>query len=306
MTDELMTVREVAEYLNLNEKKVYSLIRSSGIPCTKITGKWLFPKRQVDLWIEMSIRPEGEAGELEKVTIIGSHDPSIEVLASCAQEIYPGLTVLSAHVGSMQGLETLRRGECTMAGVHLLDPETGFYNYPWIDRLLSGKQPVVIQFVGREQGLIVAAGNPLGIEGLEDLAGGRARFINRQEGSGTRHLLDHRIEKLDIDPETIEGYGRTVSSHSEVALAVREGSADAGLGVRAAASSSSLEFIPVARERFDFVTLRKRFYSEPVQKIIEVIRSRQFRDKVLEMGGYDLAGSGKILEWGHGEWKGER
>ena len=155
-----------------------------------------------------------------------------------------------------------------------------------------------MSFVHREQGLIVQPGNPLNISGFEDLCRPEVRFINRQEGAGTRVLLDQHLEKLGIVGTRIRGYDHAVSTHTEVAAAVRSSRADVGLGVRAAALAFGLDFVPIAKERFDLIVPKALFYSETVQKVLELIRSETFIHRVEQMGGYDTHDSGKVLAWG--------
>jgi putative molybdopterin biosynthesis protein len=297
MTEMLMTVKELAKYLNLNEKKIYALIKRGDIPCTKVTGKWLFPKQLIDYWIEDAVRGETAPESFESVTIVGSHDPAVDLLASEIHEIFPELTVLSGHVGSLQGLMTLRSGKTHITGIHLLDPDTNEYNLSYVHRYAASLKPIVVHFLDREQGLIVQAGNPLTIRGIEDLTRPGVRFVNRQEGAGTRLLFDFHLKQLGIERGRIAGYDDVVTTHTEVALAVRSGRANVGLGVRAAAAGSGLGFVPVTQERFDFIIPKRYFYTEPIQKCIEVVRSKHFKEKVDEMSGYDTTDAGTVLSW---------
>ncbi len=298
MTQEMMTTKEVAEYLNLNEKKVYALIKGGGIPCTKITGKWIFPKNLIDKWIEDDIKGTKALEEIDNITIIGSHDLSIDLLASEVNEKFPQLILLSANLGSVGGLMALKRGRSHIAGAHLLHPETNEYNFPYLPKYLPKLETVVVHFVYREQGLMVQPGNPFDISGFEDLCGPDVRFINRQEGAGTRLLLDYHLNRLGIEGNQIEGYNHQVLTHIEVAMAICNDRADVGLGVHAAALAFGLEFIPVTNERFDFIIPKAYFYTEPIQELLEVIRSKNFVHKVEQMGGYDVKDAGKVLAWG--------
>jgi putative molybdopterin biosynthesis protein len=293
LTEKLMTVREVARYLSLNEKKIYALIKRGDIPCTKVTGKWLFPKRHVDRWLEETMQG---TGRFESINVTGSHDPALDLLSSEVHERFRRLTVLSAHVGSLEGLVTVSRGGAHVSGVHLFDPDTGEYNVTFIRKYMSAAKPIIVHFLRREQGLIVRKGNPLGIGGFVDLSRRDVRFINRQRGSGTRLLLDYHLGRLGIDPEHIAGYEDCMSTHTDVASAIRSGRADVGLGVHAAASD--LDFVPVTMEQYDFVVRKEYFYTEPLQKYMDVMRSRRFRERVAEMGGYDATDTGAVLSWG--------
>ena len=297
MSKELMTTREVAKYLKLNEKKVYALAKSGDIPCTKVTGKWLFPKEHIDSWIEKSVHPASMTEEFEHIKVVGSHDPAIDLLASEVNGRFPRITLLAAHIGSLGGLEALTRGAAHISGIHLLDPETNDYNLSYVKKVAAGLNPVVVHFLDREQGLMTQPGNTLQIEGIEDLTRQGVRFINRQKGSGTRILLDFNLEKLGIAPDGIMGYDDCASTHTEVATAIRGGSANVGLGLRTAAVSANLDFISITKERYDLVIPRTYFYTEPVQKCLEVVRSKRFRERVERLGGYDTTDAGTVLLW---------
>lgn len=292
-----MTVKELAKYLSLNEKKIYALIKRGDIPCTKTTGKWLFPKKLIDKWIDDDIRGARVQAGIENITIMGSHDLAIDILASDVYELFPQLIVLSAHIGSVGGLKTLQRDRTHMAGVHMLYPETNEYNLPYLEKYIPDMETVVVHFLYREQGLIVKAGNPLDIKGFEDLSRPDVRFINRQDGAGTRMLLDHHLKRLGTEGRHIKGYDDHVSTHTEVALVIRSGRADAGLGLRAAAIAFGLDCIPVTKERYDFVIPREYFYTQPVQEFLEVIRSEHFKCKIDQMGGYDITDTGTVISW---------
>ena len=292
-----MTTKEVAEYLNLNEKKVYALIKGANIPGTKITGKWIFPKNLIDKWIEEDVQGNIAFGEIDNITIIGSHDLAIDLLAAEINEKFPQLILLSANLGSVGGLMALNRGRSHIAGAHLLHPDTNEYNFPYLPKYLPKLETIVVHFVYREQGLIVQPSNPLDINGFEDLCRPEVRCINRQEGAGTRLLLDYHLKQLGLKGYQIKGYDYQVSTHTEVAIAIRNEWADVGLGVRAAALAFGLEFIPVTKERFDFIIPKAYFYTEPLQELLEVIRSKNFIQKVEQMGGYDVNDAGKVLSW---------
>ncbi len=298
MSGELLTVRELAAYLSLNEKKIYALVKRGDIPCTKITGKWLFPKKRIDEWIEKSVGPDFCSDSPGNIRLAGSNDLAIELLASHVKKKFPGLTLLSASVGSMRGLSMLYRGGIHISGVHLFDPATKEYNFPFIRKYSSSLHPVLVNFVTREQGIVTAAGNPLRITGVGDLARPDIRCVNRQPGSGTRLLLDHHLDMAGIPKNKVHGYDNCVTTHAEVALAIRQGRADAGLAIRGAAVRSGLGFVPVATERYDLVIPGRFYYTEPVQQCLDVLRSGRFKEKVLELGGYGVEDTGTVLSWG--------
>jgi len=227
------------------------------------------------------------------VVVVGSHDNTLDVLADELRRRAPDLNLSSSHVGSMGGLMALRRGACHMAGTHLLDPEDGSYNRSFIRKHLSGTPVRRIHLVRRDQGLIVRSGNPKSIHGIEDLIREEVRFVNRQGGSGTRILLDYRLQQLGIDPAAIHGYADEEFTHMSVAVAVLSGTADVGLGILAAARALKLDFIPVVTEEYDLVIAEAHFESGPIRSVLETIRSEAFQKRVRALGGYDVTETGK-------------
>jgi putative molybdopterin biosynthesis protein len=183
-----------------------------------------------------------------------------------------------------------------MAGIHLLDPDTGEYNLPYLRKYLKDTKTRVIHLVYREQGLLVQTGNPKGIKGLKDLLRQDLSFINRQKGSGTRILLDHTFKMLSIDGNQIQGYEKEEFTHMALASLVASGAVDAGLGILSAAKALNLGFVPVAKERYDLVIPSIYFEDEKIQKVIGVIRSKEFKEEVLRMGGYDVSKTGEEIQ----------
>jgi len=229
------------------------------------------------------------------VVIIGSHDMTLDILADEIKITHPEMSVSSAHVGSLGGLMALKRKEAHMAGTHLLDEETGQYNVSYINRLLPGRNIALINLVHRQQGLIVAHGNPKNIGGLADLGAGELTFCNRQRGSGTRILLDYQLTKLNISPDGIAGYEREVYTHMAVASAVATHIADAGLGINAAAKALGLDFVPIAEERYDLAIPESSLSLPGVEVILEIMNSDSFRKRVQELGGYDTKDMGRRI-----------
>lgn len=231
----------------------------------------------------------------ETTVIIGSHDIALDVLANYLRQRYPYASLSSAHVGSLGGLSALKRGEAHCAGTHLLDEETGDYNVSYIKRLLPDKSIVLVNLVHREQGLIVAKGNPRGIRGVEDLVRNDISYINRQRGAGTRILLDYKLREHGLDPGQIQGYDREEYTHMSVAAAVASGSADAGMGIRAAAQALGLDFVNVVEERYD-LCIPGEFWDTPyIQRLLEVMSMPTFQEEVKSLGGYDLRDCGKVM-----------
>jgi putative molybdopterin biosynthesis protein len=198
-------------------------------------------------------------------------------------------------VGSLGGLMALKRGEAHCAGTHLLDEETGEYNISYIKRFLPDRPVMLVNLVYREQGLMVAAGNPKNIHGIEDLIRSGVRYINRQRGAGTRVLLDYRLKELSLDVRQIQGYEREEFTHMAIAAAVAGGSADAGLGIRAAACALGLDFIYVTEERYDLCILKEYWDTPYIRRILDVIASTAFHQAVKALGGYDLRDCGRVM-----------
>ncbi|MCI0714200.1 MAG: molybdopterin biosynthesis protein [Chloroflexi bacterium] len=222
---------------------------------------------------------------------MGSHDPMLDLLSQYIAARYPDIRFTSANVGSMGGLIALKRGEAHLAGSHLLDPATGDYNLPYLDKYLGGIPVRVITFAHREQGMLVAKGNPQNIEALSDLV--RVRFVNRQRGSGTRMLLDYELAKLGITADDIAGYEHEEVTHLAVATAIASGIADCGLGVRRAALALNLDFIPVGWERYDLIIPEASI--DHVAPLIETLHDEGFREALAAQPGYDIRETGVTL-----------
>ena len=230
------------------------------------------------------------------LVVVGSHDNSLDVLADHLRAGYDGaISLSSSHVGSMGGLMALKRGVCHLAGSHLLDTEDGSYNLSYVRRFLPGKAVQIINLVYRDQGLIVARGNPRGIREIEDLVRNDLRFVNRQAGSGTRILLDYRLGQLGIDPAAIAGYEIEEFTHMAIAAAVLSGAADVGLGIYAAAKALNLDFIPVVTERYDLIIPVEYLEWGPMKALLYTIRSAAFQERVEALGGYSTRSTGQVM-----------
>lgn len=229
------------------------------------------------------------------VMAIGSHDLALDILSTFLARAYPGMSLSSAHVGSMGGLMAMRRGEAHIAGTHLIDEATGEYNVPYIKRLLDPEDYALVNLVHREQGFIVLPGNPKNITGFGDLVREGIVFVNRQRGAGTRVLLDMELGKLGIDPDAVKGYSHEEYTHMGVAASVANGAADVGLGIHSAAVALDLDFVPVSTEQYDLLTTREFLGSEMMGALLTVVRSDEFKRAVLAMGGYDLSDTGKVV-----------
>jgi excisionase family DNA binding protein len=288
----MMTVHEVADYLRVKERKIYDLITQKQIPCTRVTGKWLFSRHQIDLWLMQN--SEANLPDLRFKTIpeivVGSHDPLLEWALRES-----GSPMAMQTTGSLEGLSRFASGEAMLCGMHVLDVETGEYNLPVIKSVLQDQDIVVLEWAWRDQGLVVAKGNPLAIRGPADLAGKKARLIGRQNGSGSQILLDYLLAKAGIDKALIDSIDKPARTELEVGLSISGGKADAGLAVSSVAKQLHLDFIPLARERFDLVMRRFDYFEPPIQRFLSLCHSPAFIDKARELGGYDIKGSGKVV-----------
>jgi len=248
-----------------------------------------------------------EAGELVEIELmrqkkeiarsivsIGSHDLTQDVLGSYLREKDYEIRLSSANTGSFGGLMAMRRGEAHMAGIHLLDENTGEYNVSFVKKYLPHEPVVLMNLVHRAQGLMVQKNNPLGIRSIRDMAERRLSYVNRQKGSGTRILLDHMLTQEGISPENLAGYDLEEYTHLGVGTAILAGQAVAGLGIYSAAQSLDLDFIPLYEERYDLLLRKDFFESEEGRILREVIASESFQGSVENMGGYSLRDTGKI------------
>jgi putative molybdopterin biosynthesis protein len=243
----------------------------------------------------------GDPGELERTLVcVGSHDNTLDLLADLLMRRTPSIRLASSHVGSMGGLIALRNDAAMIAGAHLFDPATNDYNFPFLAKYLPGLAVTVINLAIRHQGLIVAPGNPLGLTGVADLADGKVRYLNRQRGAGTRILFDYHLARAGIDPARVSGYGREEHTHMAVAVNVRTGAADCGLGVFAAARALGLDFVPLARERYDLVVPTAYLGDPKIKAVLETVGGGEFAARVEALGGYETAWTGRIMEPGMG------
>jgi putative molybdopterin biosynthesis protein len=265
-----------------------SLVRADGLLVlpADVEGHHAGEEVQIELLHELS--------QIERTIVaIGSHDLILDLAASRLRAEDPNVTLASGNVGSMGGLIALRDGLCHLAGSHLLDPESGAYTLPYVDRILTGHELAVVRLVHREQGLLVTPGNPLGLTGVGDLARPGVRYVNRQRGAGTRVLLDYELGRAGIDPAGIVGYGREEPTHLAVAAAIAAGRSDCGMAVRAAARAFELDFVPVTREPYDLVLERGSLELPVLEPLWRLLDSATFRVEVEQLGGYDTAEMGR-------------
>jgi excisionase family DNA binding protein len=288
---DLLTTEEAADYLRLSERKLYELVANGAVPCTKVTGKWLFPKAALDRWLAAGLAMPALARAPAPPIVGGSHEP---VLVWALRESGSALACLAE--GSEVGLQRLARGEVAVAAIHLhrLDGDDEAANVEAVAAAPGLHDAVVIAFARREQGLVVAAGNPLQLRDVGAIAATRARLALRPQGAGAQLLLLALVARAGLTLDRLAAVKPVCPTGADIAQAVRSGRADCGIATRAVAQAASLDFVPLTWERFDLV-LRQRDYFRPgLQTLFRFARSATFRDRAGELGGYDVGEAGDV------------
>ena len=226
------------------------------------------------------------------LNFVGSHDMALSILLSHLKQKKPEINIEITYTGSLGGLMALQSGKADIAGIHLLDEETGEYNYPYVKHILPGREMAIVHLAHRIQGLMFISNNPKKIKGIADLKRPDVTFVNRQKGSGTRLHLDLKLKQLGIKPTELKGYERELETHLAVAVSIASGEADVGLGIEAAAKARDLGFLPLFKERYDLVTPIEIYRSELFKTLLEIINNGNFRKVVDNIGGYDTSQTG--------------
>jgi putative molybdopterin biosynthesis protein len=289
---QLFTTAEAAKYLRLKERKLYELVASNAIPCTKVTGRWLFPKAELDHWLASSLtRPDGLAPPQAMPIVGGSHDPLLEW---CLRESGSGLATLPE--GSEAGLERFIQGELVAAAIHLhsLDGEDTDANVEAMRSRANFYDSVLIGFLRREQGMLVARGNPLGIRSVRDIVAKKARVATRPKGAGAQLLLLALVQKENLKLEQLSLVEPPAPTGNDIAQAIRAGRADCGIATRSAANAAGVDFVPLLWERFDLVMRQQDYFRPPMQALVSFIRTPAAAARATELGGYDLGGAGQV------------
>lgn len=283
-----LTTREAADLLRIKERKVYELVAENAIPVCRVTGKLLFPRELVTAWVDASAEFNGDLQALKELppVLAGSHDP---LLDWALRESRSGLATV--YEGSLAGLERLAQGKAQAAGLHVFEPENGGWNRVHIARTTGLTSVVLIEWAKRRQGLVVPAGNPLGITGLEDLKG--RTIIPRQPAAGSQVLLEHLLAKAGM-ADAVRLLELPANNETDIAQAIAQNKADAGLAIESVARQFGLDFVPLARERFDLAIWRRAYFEEPIQNLLAFARTPRFAERATEMGGYDLSGLGSV------------
>ncbi|MCB9565410.1 MAG: helix-turn-helix transcriptional regulator [Kofleriaceae bacterium] len=305
MPGDMLTSREVAAYLGIHEKQVYRLLRQGRLPGTRITGRWVFSRRLVREWIEASSREvlrQGQRGgevtihsvEPHHLIFVGADDLLLQILQREFNRRHPALLVTSAAMNSVAGIAAVRERRAHVAGVHLLDPASGEYNRPQVAAAFDRGRAMLVTLAHRQIGLMVPHGNPRGVAGLGDVIRLRLRLASREPGSGVRVLQDHLLRELKLGKRRVAGTELALATHLEVATAIAEGRADAGLGTLAPSRSLGLDFIPLIWERYDLVTTDEAFYHRPTQAFFEMVKSDWLRQLITTLPGYDARQTGLL------------
>ena len=287
---EMMDTREVADYLRLKERRIYDLVRERAIPHVRATGKLLFPRAQVDAWLAAKGGVPTASVRARPPIIAGSHDPLLEW---AVRESRCGLAILAG--GSRAGIEALASGKATAACSHWLDDASGEYNIPLVRALLGGSDVVVLEWARRTQGLLLREDNPHRIRKVADLARKHVRVAMRQAEAGSHRLLLHLLAQAGVRADTLAWSTRVAHAETELAALIRNGHADVGLGIEAAARANGLAFVPLATERFDLVALRRDAFEPPLQTLLAWTRRPEFAATASSLRGYDIANTGRVV-----------
>jgi excisionase family DNA binding protein len=284
-----LSTEQAAAYLGIKERKLYELVAEGAVPCSKVTGKWLFPRGALDRWVESGLlRPAGFVLEAAPPIVGGSHDPLLEW---ALRQSASGLALLSE--GSLSGFSKLEENVVGLAAIHFHGPETE-ENIRVVRHSTHLTDGVLIAFAEREQGLLLPLGNPRGITSLADLVKSRGRLGLRQPGAGAQQLAEQLFKQFGLDFESVARGMPIYPTGDDLAYAIRAGEVDAGVATRAAAKAQGLDFVPLAWERFD-LAMRRRTYFEPgPQKLFALMRSPEFARRAEELSGYRIAEAGLV------------
>jgi putative molybdopterin biosynthesis protein len=289
---QLFTTAEAAAYLRLKERKIYEMVAEGTVPCTKVTGRWLFPKAELDQWLASSVtRPAGMARPAPAPIVAGSHDPLLEW---ALRESGCGLATLA--VGSEAGFDRFIAGETIAAAIHLHaleDPEADA-NVAAMASRSDLQDAVLIGFCKREQGFLLPPGNPLRINSIADVIEKRARITMRPKGAGAQLLLLGLLHQAKTTLDQLAAVSPVSPTGPDIAQALRAGRADTGIATRGVASAAGLDFVPIAWEHFDLVMRQRDYFHAALQALIRFLRSDDLAARARELGGYDMANAGTV------------
>jgi putative molybdopterin biosynthesis protein len=289
---QLFTTAEAAAYLRLKERKIYEMVAEGTVPCTKVTGRWLFPKAELDQWLASSVsRPAGMTRPEPAPIVAGSHDPLLEW---ALRESGSGLATLA--IGSEAGFNRFITGESIAASMHLhvLEDIEADANVAAMASRSDLQDAVLIAFCHREQGFLMAPGNPLKLASIEDLIGKRARITMRPKGAGAQLLLLALLHRAKLTLDQLAAVSPICPTGPDIAQAIRAGRADTGIATRGVANAAGLDFVPIVWEHFDLVLRQRDYFHPPLQALIGFLRSDELATRAQELGGYDMSEAGKV------------
>jgi excisionase family DNA binding protein len=288
---DLLTTDEAAAYLRLSERKLYELVANGAVPCTKVTGKWLFPRAALDRWLMAGLVLPALAQAPAPPIVGGSHDPLLEWVL---RESGSGLASLPE--GSEAGLRRLARGEITAAAIHVhrLDGDDEAANLDAVADAPGLHDVVVIACARREQGLVLAPGNPLQLCDIAGVAASRARLALRPQGAGAQLLLLALLARAGLAFDALALVKPVCPTGADIAQAVRSGRADCGIATRAVAQAAGLDFVPLTWERFDLALHQRDYFRPGLQALFKFVRTAAFRDRAAELAGYDVSEAGDV------------
>ncbi len=303
MPETLLSTREVAAYLHINEKQVYRLIRNGTIPCTRVTGKWLFPQSLVEDWVKQNSLAQTtppyasssgtvQFGPERGLLIAGSNDLLLDTLIDLAGQRFPEHLFYTTNLGSFGGLEALKQAKTHVALAHLLDPETGEYNTPFLSQ--AGQSDLVAVTLWHRRLGLISRPDSRPIRSLAELSRKKKRLVNRHARSGVRWLIDQQLRQAQIKPEHIKGYDVEAWTHWEVGLHVLHGRADVGVAVQSVAELLGLSFTEMVEERFDLLVSKEMYFVKPVQALLDVVTSPELKERATALGGYTVREAGKV------------
>ncbi|WP_251009766.1 MULTISPECIES: helix-turn-helix transcriptional regulator [unclassified Bacillus (in: firmicutes)] len=301
---QIYTPDEIASMLKISKHTVYEMIKRGDLAAFKVGNKMRIEESEFERYkASMSANPvkaqESKAAGQHSLQLAGSHDFLVEQLVKYIASEGTGLSITPSYIGSLEGLMMLYRGSADIAAVHLLDPASQQYNLPFIRQLFVHEPITVMRLASRDQGLIVAKGNPKNITGVKDLARSDVTIINRQKGAGTRFLLDSFLAGEKLEPAAVNGYENEEWTHLGAAAHISRGSADAAFGIRCAASQLGLDFIPLTKEQFDLVFRWTPGNKDALIHLIDLIQLTNFKDSIADLDGYDAEEFGKIIYGNH-------
>jgi putative molybdopterin biosynthesis protein len=288
---DLLTTDEAATYLRLSERKLYELVAHGAVPCSKVTGRWLFPKAALDRWVSAGLLATAALAQPAPPIVGGSHDPLLEW---ALRESNSGLASLPE--GSEEGLRRLTQSEVMVAAIHLhrLDGDDETANVDAVADAAGLHDAVVLSFARREQGILVAPGNPLGLSDMASIATSRARMAQRPTGAGAQLLLLALLARAGIALDDLKLAKPAFPTGPDIAQAIRAGRIDCGIATRSVAKSAGLDFLPLAWERFDLVLRQRDYFMKGPQALFDFMREGVLRDRAAELGGYDLSDTGAV------------